>query len=71
MLVLVGIAGTAILTFLSDSSGSALMSHWPVGFAAMIFGAFLRDIGMARRVKKLWRPQSYFVDWAKVEELAE
>ena len=69
MLVLIGVAGTVVLGFLTASDDSALTSHWPLGFAAMIFGAFLRDLGLARRVKKLWAPQSHFIDWAKVDEL--
>ena len=69
MLVLIGIAGTVVLGFLAASGDSALTSHWPLGFAAMIFGAFLRDLGLARRVKKLWAQQSHFIDWTKVDEL--
>lgn len=69
MLVLIGVAGTAVLAFVAAPDDSALTSHWPLGFAAMIFGAFLRDLGLARRIKKLWAPQSHFIDWAKVDEL--
>lgn len=69
LLVLIGVAGTTVLAFLAASGDSAITSHWPWGFAAMTFGAFLRDLGLARRVKKLWAPQSHFIDWAKVDEL--
>ena len=68
LLVLVGVVGTVVVAVLSTSSNSALTSHWTLGFAAMSFGAFLRDLGLARRVKRMWPPQSYFIDWEKVDE---
>lgn len=69
MLVLTGVVGTVVLGLLAAPDDSTLTSHWPIGFAAMIFGAFLRDLGIARRAKRLWAPQSHFIDWAKVDEL--
>lgn len=67
-LILVGVAGTAILVLLTGGNGNALTSHWPLGFGAMMFGAFLRDLSSARRYKKLWSAESHFIDWKKVDE---
>ncbi|MEO8498883.1 MAG: hypothetical protein ABI614_27795 [Planctomycetota bacterium] len=64
----IGVVGTALLAYLSANPDSAITSHWPLGFAAMIFGAVLRDLGFAIRVCRLWKPQSYFIDWKKVDE---
>ena len=68
MLTLVGVVGTAILAMLSRQPGSAMSTHWPVGFACMIIGAALRDVGFARRAARLWPVQSEFIDWVKVNE---
>jgi hypothetical protein len=35
-----------------------------------IFGAALRDIGIARRTIRLWSIQKDLFDWAKIESLA-
>lgn len=67
-LVLVGAIGTATLAYVAAATDSPFTSHWPLGFAAMTFGALLRDIGLARRSAKLWTPQTHFIDWQKVEE---
>lgn len=67
LLILMGVVGTAALWFPANESG--LTSHWPIGFAAMTFGAMLRDIGVARRIAKVWRAQSYFIDWRTVENI--
>ena len=68
LLLIVGAVGSAVLVFLTSPSGSGLTSHWPVGFAAMFLGAVLRDVGLARKVARLWLPQSHFIDWDKVNE---
>lgn len=67
LLILMGVVGTAALWFLANESD--LTSHWPIGFAAMTFGAMLRDIGVARRIAKVWPTQSYFIDWRTVESI--
>ena len=67
LLLLVGVIGTAILAFLVFVSDQMLTSHWPIGIASMIFGACLRDFGLARRVKNIWPAQAHFIDWQKVE----
>lgn len=68
LLLIVGAVGTAVLTLLVSGDGSELTSHWPLGFASMVFGAFLRDLGLARHVKRMWPPQSHFIDWSKVDQ---
>ena len=71
LLVLTGVAGTAILAFFASVPGSEITAHFPIGLAAMVFGAVLRDIGLARRVKRLWPAQSHFIDWDKVDEFIQ
>ncbi|MEM7560595.1 MAG: hypothetical protein AAF394_15845 [Planctomycetota bacterium] len=68
LLLLVGAVGTAILAWLVVVSDQMLTSHWPIGIASLIFGAFLRDFGLARRVKNIWPAQSHFIDWEKVDQ---
>jgi hypothetical protein len=70
LLLIVGVVGTTILAVLAHSDDSEFTSHWPLGFAAMFFGAFLRDLGLARRAKRFWLPQAHFIDWEKVDEFA-
>lgn len=67
-LFLIGIVGTALLAMMANSPESPITSHWPVGLAAMVLGAMLRDLGTAVRVARLWKPQSHFIDWQKVDE---
>ena len=68
LLVVAGILGTGILLYLTREGIPPMTSHWPLGLAAMVFGAVLRDVGLAKRVKKSWPAQSHFIDWKKVEE---
>ena len=69
--LLVGILGTAVLAFMSSLPHSELTSHWPIGYACFVLGGLLRDFGLARRVKRLWKPQSHFIDWQKVDEFSK
>lgn len=65
LLVLMGILGSGTLLFLVVEESLSL--SLPIGFAAFVAGAVLRDFGIARRIAKGWSAQSHFIDWRKVE----
>jgi hypothetical protein len=67
LLVLFGVIGIAILMLLTERPDAAYLRSYVYLFAGIIPGAFLRDLGLARRVAKLWKPQSHFIDWHKVD----
>jgi hypothetical protein len=68
LLFLIGVVGTVVLVLLSDMPNSAITSEWVFGFAAFVSVAVLRDFGFARCASRLWKPQSHFIDWQKVDE---
>ena len=71
LLFIVGVIGTLILAAISISDNSVLTSHWPIGVASAVFGAILRDFGLARRVARVWPAQCEFINWDKVDRYAE
>ena len=68
LLFIVGVVGTLLLSALTISENSVLTSHWPIGAACGVFGAILRDFGLARRVARVWPAQYEFINWDKVDE---
>ena len=66
-----GIIGTAVLTYFVWQSQGALTMHWPVGVAALIVGAMLREFGTVRSFVRTWPAYRNLIDWEKVDELAE
>jgi hypothetical protein len=71
MTMLVGVVGTAVLMYLANLPRLGVTAHFSIGLAAMVFGAVLRDIGLARRIKRTWPAQSHFIDWDKVDEFSQ
>lgn len=61
--------GIAALSLLTEARGGPLSSHWPAAFAGFIAGTILRDVVFVRRLAALWKPQSYFIDWNKVDDV--
>lgn len=48
----------------------ALVKILYVFVTAMLFGAFLRDLGWVIRIKKNWPFNEKVLDWDKIEEIA-
>ncbi|NQV27139.1 MAG: hypothetical protein HQ518_22560 [Rhodopirellula sp.] len=67
-LLLFGVLGTTILMVLANLPDSAISPVWIALFVGIVLGACLRDLGFARRIARLWIPQTHFIDWQKVDE---
>jgi len=68
LLTLIGLVGTLILAYLAHLPDSAITTHWSYAFAALFAGAAFRDVGIARKVAKLWPAQQEFINWHIVDE---
>lgn len=64
--LLVIVASLLLLVLLSTVDST--ITYWFVALAGVLFGAVLRDVIIAVSIARLWRPQAYFIDWAKVDE---
>ena len=68
LLLIAGAFGTALLVYFSSQPDSQITSHWPIGVAAMVFGAALRDFAVARRFVSSWTAHQQFIDWKEVDK---
>ena len=69
LLLIAAAIGTALIAYAAQMPHSPITSHWAVGFAAMMFGAALRDVGWTRRIVTAWPIHAQFIDWRKVDDL--
>ena len=67
-LLLFGVLGTTILMALANQPDSPISPVWIALFVSIVLGACLRDLGLARRIARLWIAQTHFIDWQKVDE---
>lgn len=66
--LMLGALGVASLYWVNETQELSFGSHGPALLAGVIVGSVLRDVTLARRFVLLWKPQSHFIDWKKVEE---
>jgi hypothetical protein len=69
-LLVVGIACTGTLLYLTRLPNSALPHYMPIASAAFFLGGMFRDFGAARNAARIWPAQVRFVDWKMIEEAA-
>lgn len=64
-----GVGALMVLYFnyIDKVSNSALPSYLTVAAISFVFGAMVRDVGVARRVATTWPSQREFIDWDKVD----
>ncbi len=59
-----------LVLFIITSHNDVALQTLCYSIIAFILGAFLRDFGWLRAIKKNWPVSAYFTDWAKVEATA-